>query len=169
MDHQVRYVPLKSGSGNRVAINTRNAAVSADDRYLLVGNYLPHNLVLLDARDLSLIKVIDAVDSKGKTSRVSAVYTARPRDSFMIAMKDIKEIWELNYSDDPPAGFGAIWNHDYREESGDAVKEKFPIRKLKTEHFMDDFFFDQSYASDNQFVARWWNLYPRSGPGSSDS
>ncbi len=130
----------------RAGINTRNSAVSADNRYVLVGNYLPHNLVLLDAKDLSLIKVIDAKSSDGTTSRVSAVYTARPRNSFMIAMKDIPEIWELNYSDEPPAGFGANWNHDYRKDSGDTDKEAFPIRKLKTEHFMDDFFFDQDYV-----------------------
>lgn len=137
---------LKVVAEVRAGINTRNAAVSADNRYVLVGNYLPHNAVLLDANDLSLIKVIPAQSQDGETSRVSAIYTARPRNSFMIAMKDIKEVWELNYSDDPPAGFGASWNHDYREDSGDAIKEKFPIRKLKTEHFMDDFFFDQSYA-----------------------
>ena len=44
----------------RAGLNTRNLAVSADDRYVLVGNYLPQDLVLLDARDLSLIKVIPA-------------------------------------------------------------------------------------------------------------
>ena len=136
---------LKVVAEVRAGINTRNVAVSADNRYLLVGNYLPHNVVLLDANDLNLIKVIPAVDKDGTTSRVSAVYTARPRNSFMIAMKDIKEIWELNYSDDPPAGFGSNWSHDYRKESGDAIKEQFPIRKLKTKNFMDDFFFDQTY------------------------
>ncbi len=129
----------------RAGINTRNAAVSADDRYVLVGNYLPHSLVLLDAGDLSLIKVIPVKGQKGKTSRVSAVYTARPRNSFMIALKDIREIWELNYSDNPPAGFAANWNHDYREDSGDADKQKFPVKKRRTNQFMDDFFFDQNY------------------------
>ncbi len=136
---------LKVVAEVRAGINARNAAVSADNRYVLVGNYLPHNVVLLDANDLSLIKVIPAVDSDGTTSRVSAIYTARPRNSFMIAMKDIKEIWELNYADNPPAGFGSNWSHDYRKESGDAIKEQYPIRKLKTKNFMDDFFFDQSY------------------------
>ena len=35
---------LKMVAEVRAGINTRNAAVSADDRYLLVGNYLPHEL-----------------------------------------------------------------------------------------------------------------------------
>jgi hypothetical protein len=35
----------------RAGINTRNLAVSHDGRFVMVANYLPHNLVLLDARD----------------------------------------------------------------------------------------------------------------------
>lgn len=42
----------------RAGLNTRNLAVSNDGRWVLVGNYLPGNLVLLDARDLSLVRVI---------------------------------------------------------------------------------------------------------------
>lgn len=130
----------------RAGINTRNAAVSADDRYLLVGNYLPHELVLLDARDLSLIKTIPTVGSNGESSRVSAVYTAPPRNSFIIALKDVEEIWELNYADEPPAGFAANWNHDYRKESGDTDNTPFPIKRRPIEGYLDDFFFDQDYV-----------------------
>jgi len=130
----------------RAGINSRNAAVSADDRYLLVGNYLPNNLVLLDANDLSLIKVIPAIGGNGKSSRVSAVYTAPPRNSFIIAMKDIEELWELNYSDSPPPGFAANWNHDYRKESGDTTDRPFPIKRRPIQGFLDDFFFDQDYV-----------------------
>jgi len=130
----------------RAGINTRNAAVSADDRYILVGNYLPNELVLLDARDLSLIKVIPVIGSNGESSRVSAVYTAPPRNSFIIALKDIQELWELNYSDSPPLGFAANWNHDYREDSGDTDNPDFPIKRRIIEGYLDDFFFDQDYV-----------------------
>jgi len=130
----------------RAGINTRNAAVSADDRYILVGNYLPNDLVLLDAHDLSLIKTIPVVGSNGNPSRVSAVYTAPPRNSFIIALKDIEELWELNYSDTPPLGFAANWNHDYRAESGDTDNEAFPIKRRPIEGYLDDFFFDQDYV-----------------------
>ncbi len=130
----------------RAGINTRNAAVSADDRYILVGNYLPNELVLLDARDLSLIKVIPVLGNNGQSSRVSAVYTAPPRNSFIIALKDIEELWELNYSDNPPKGFAANWNHDYREDSGDTDDQPFPIKRRAIEGYLDDFFFDQDYV-----------------------
>ena len=109
----------------RAGINTRNAAVSADDRYVLVGNYLPQNLVLLDARDLSVIKVIPATDDFGKGSRVSAVYTAPPRQSFIVALKDIKEVWEISYADHPPPVYGGLV-HDYRMGEGLAEPGRFP-------------------------------------------
>ena len=128
----------------RAGINTRNAAVSADDRYILVGNYLPQDLVLLDARDLSLIKVIPAMDDFGKGSRVSAVYTAPPRQSFIVALKDIKEVWEISYADHPPPVYSGLV-HDYRLGEGLAETGRFPVRRIKLDDYLDDFFFDQTY------------------------
>lgn len=135
---------LETVAETRAGINTRNIAVSADDRYVLVGNTLPHSLVILNARDLSLIKIIDVKDDAGHSSRVSAVYTAPPRNSFIVALKDIKEVWEINYSDHPPKIYRG-YVHDYKMEEGLAEKGKFPIRHIKLHDYLDDFFFDQSY------------------------
>jgi mono/diheme cytochrome c family protein/DNA-binding beta-propeller fold protein YncE len=132
----------------RAGINTRNAAVSSDNKYVIVGNYLPHTLVLLKASDLSLIKIIPVEDGEGNSSRVSAVYNAPPRTSFIVALKDIPEVWEISYDEDPPAGFASGWVHDYRKESGDAAKpEPFPVRRIKVDRHLDDFFFDQDYIN----------------------
>jgi DNA-binding beta-propeller fold protein YncE len=130
----------------RAGINTRNAAVSADDRYVMVGNYLPHSLVILDADDLSLIRVIPVADDFGHSSRVSAVYTAPPRDSFIVALKDLKEVWEINYSDNPPKVFRGFV-HDYHMAEGLAEQGRFPIRSIPLDDYLDDFFFDQSYEN----------------------
>lgn len=129
----------------RAGINTRNAAVSADDRYVLVGNYLPHTLVLLDAHDLSLVKTIAVTDRNQElSSRVSAVYTAAPRDSFIVALKDFTEVWEISYLDDPPIVFNS-YVHDYRMGEGIAEQGRFPVRRIQLDDYLDDFFFDQSY------------------------
>lgn len=128
----------------RAGINTRNVAVSADDRYVLVGNYLPHTLVLLDATDLSLIKIIPVTDEQGNSSRVSAVYDARPRQSFIAALKDFKAVWEIHYSDEPPKVFNGT-AHDYQMEEGLAEKDSFPVQKIQLDDYLDDFFFDQEY------------------------
>ncbi len=136
---------LKMVAEIRVGINARNSAISNDDRVVIVGNYMPNTLVVLDAKDLSLLKIIPVVDKKGKPSRVSAVYDARPRDSFVVALKDSPELWEINYQDPAPAGFGE-WVHDYRESSGEAKSKTFPIRKIYLKSVLDDFFFSQDYV-----------------------
>jgi mono/diheme cytochrome c family protein len=136
---------LQSVAEVRAGINTRNLAVSADGRYAMVANYLPHSLVLLDTTDLSPIKVIPVADEKGTSSRVSAVYDAGPRQSFVAALKDIPEVWEIHYADDPlPVYNGPM--HDYRMGEGVArVGGRFPVRRIRLDDYLDDFFFDQSY------------------------
>jgi hypothetical protein len=128
----------------RAGINTRNAAVSADDRFVMVGNTLPHSLVVLDARDLSLVKLIPVEDDFGHSSRVSAVYTAPPRDSFVVALKDLKEVWEISYADDPEPVFHGLV-HDYKMGEGLAETGRFPVRRIGLDDYLDDFFFDPSY------------------------
>jgi len=131
----------------RAGINTRNLAVSHDGRYVMVANYLPHTLVLLDAADLKPIKLYDVKNSKGQSSRISAVYSAPPRNSFIAALKDIPEVWQIYYGDDPPPGFG-YWMHDYNPESGEKAEiESFPVRRIRVDDYLDDFFFDQEYVS----------------------
>ncbi|VAW68316.1 Nitrite reductase associated c-type cytochorome NirN [hydrothermal vent metagenome] len=128
----------------RAGINTRNLAISADGRYIMVGNYLPHSVVILDARDLSPIKLIDVKDKQGKSSRVSAVYTAPPRNSFIVALKDVTEVWEISYLDKPePVAEGYI--HDYRYQEGFMDNRRFPVRRIQLDDYLDDFFFDQRY------------------------
>lgn len=135
---------LKTVAEIRAGINTRNLAVSADGRFVMVGNYLPHTLVLLDARDLSLMKIIPVKDDQGKTSRVSAVYAAPPRKSFIAALKDIPEVWEIPYNDDAEPIYPGLV-HDYKLKEGMAIKGQFGTRRIKLDDFLDDFFFDQGY------------------------
>lgn len=129
----------------RAGINLRNIAVSADGRWVMAGNYLPHSLVIFDAGDLRPVKYI-AVESKGRSSRVSAVYTAPPRQSFVVALKDVPEMWEISYEADPePVATGTVHNYqpDMREGSFDFGP--FPVRRIALDDYMDDFFFDPPY------------------------
>ncbi|MBQ0713298.1 MAG: c-type cytochrome [Porticoccus sp.] len=123
---------LKTVAEIRAGINTRNLAVSYDGRYVAVGNYLPHNLVILDAKDLSPIKIIPTQGDGGTTSRVSAVYTAPTRNSFIAALKDIPEVWEIPYGD--------------IDEKLSEGKPNFVPRRIKLDDYLDDFFFNQSYS-----------------------
>lgn len=133
----------------RAGINMRNIAVSADGRYVMAANYLPHTLALFDAEDLSLIKVIPVLDEKtGSTSRVSAVYTAPPRQSFIVALKDIPELWEISYADNPrPVARGYVHNRQPGQLEGEFDFGPFPVRRIKLDDYLDDFFFDQDYRN----------------------
>ncbi|MGI9331744.1 MAG: cytochrome D1 domain-containing protein [Gammaproteobacteria bacterium] len=128
----------------RAGINTRNLAVSSDGRYAMVANYLPHTLVVLDARTLALLEIIEVGDGRGTTSRVSAVYDVPPRQSFVAALKDLTEVWEIQYSDEPEY-YGRV--HDYRIEGAPAVTERFPVRRIAIDDYLDDFFFDPGYRN----------------------
>ena len=135
---------LKVVAEVRAGINMRNIAVSHDGRYVIAGNYLPHSLVIFSAEDLSPLKVI-AATSGDASSRISAVYDAAPRNSFIAALKDIREVWEIPYADNPlPVYNGPM--HDYRMDEGVARQSgQFPVRKIKLDDYLDDFFFDQDY------------------------
>ena len=109
----------------RAGINTRNIAISGDGRTVAVANYLPHNLVMLDAADLTPVKIIPVKSLRGESSRVSAVYAAPPRDSFIVALKDVPEMWEVSYAGGPAASY--------------------PVRRIELSGPLDDFFFDQAY------------------------
>ncbi|HUW49923.1 MAG TPA: cytochrome D1 domain-containing protein [Sulfuricella sp.] len=136
---------LKMVAEIRAGINTRNLAISGDGKYVLVGNYLPHTLVLLDANDLRVARIIPAVGENGQSSRVSAVYQAEPRGSFIVALKDVPEVWEIRY--DAPAKPQGSWRRDYDPANKDMVVDtrEFPIRRIRVADYLDDFFFDQSY------------------------
>jgi mono/diheme cytochrome c family protein/WD40 repeat protein len=137
---------LKPVAEVRAGVNTRNLAVSGDGRFVMVANYLPHTLVVLDAADLRPLKVIAAVDDHGKSSRVSAVYDAAPRRSFIAALKDIKEIWEIPYTDGhEPIYDGMV--HDYRYGEGIAEEGPFPVRRIRLDDYLDDFSFDPAYEN----------------------
>lgn len=142
---------LKIIADIRAGINTRNVAISDDGHYLMVGNYLPHNAVILDAHTLKPLRIIDTQDDFGHSSRVSAVYTAPPRGSFIVALKDIPEVWEIPYRNTAtalPVYRGPM--HDYRSDSGEDSLEdtqRFPVRRIKLDDYLDDFFFDRNYIN----------------------
>ncbi len=128
----------------RAGLNMRNVAVSGDGRWVMAANYLPHTLALFDA-ELNLQRTYAASTLDGKaSSRVSAVYDASPRHSFVVALKDIAELWEISY--DPkaePIHDGLV--HDYKMGEGIAKPGYLGVRRTPLDEPLDDFFFDQAY------------------------
>ncbi len=133
----------------RAGINSRNIAISKDGRHLAVANYLPHTLVILSTEDLSVEKVFEAKDRQGHSSRVSAVYQARPRDSFVAALKDVPELWEIATDPNAPPVFGGFV-HSHEKGMVEALSSAsglFALRRIEVPEPMDDFFFDPPYRN----------------------
>ncbi|MCP4329662.1 MAG: cytochrome C oxidase Cbb3 [Alphaproteobacteria bacterium] len=134
----------------RAGINTRNLALSHDGKVVAVANYLPHTLVLLDAAELAPLEVVAVTDYRGETSsRVSAVYQAAPRNSFVVALKDVPELWEVSYAADPPPVFTGLV-HSYEKGMVEAIAAqtgRFPVRRIQLSEPLDDFFFAQNYRT----------------------
>lgn len=139
---------LKMTAEVRAGLNSRNLALSADGKFVIVANYLPKTLVVLDAETLQPLRAISAQNGKGESSRVSAVYTVPTRQSFVAAMKDIPEIWEISYADKPDAQFYRGLVHDYSKESGEPIKvQRFASREMPLTTILDDFFFTPDFNS----------------------
>ncbi|MBR0985608.1 cytochrome D1 domain-containing protein [Bradyrhizobium liaoningense] len=133
----------------RAGINSRNIAISRDGKHIAVANYLPRTLVMLSADDLSVEKIFDVKDRLGTSSRVSAVYQAPTRNSFIAALKDVPEIWEI--ATDPNAGpvyAGFVHSHEKGMiEALPSSQGLFALRRIETPEPLDDFFFDPPYRN----------------------
>jgi cytochrome c553 len=133
----------------RAGINSRNIAISRDGKHLAVANYLPHTLVILSTEDLSVEKIFDVADRRKRSSRVSAVYQAPQRNSFIAALKDVPEIWEIATDPDaPPVFTGLVHSHEQGMVEALASSEGlFALRRIETPVPLDDFFFDPDYRT----------------------
>ena len=131
----------------RAGLNSRNIAMSSDGKWLAVANYLPMTLTILSTTDLSVARVIEVKGRDGTPSRVSAVYQAPDRKSFVLALKDVPEIWEV--ATDPDAGpYHDGFVHSYEasmEEALGAEEGLFARRRIAISAPLDDFFFDHGY------------------------
>ncbi|MFZ1341203.1 MAG: cytochrome D1 domain-containing protein [Paracoccaceae bacterium] len=133
----------------RAGLNSRNIAISADGKWLAVANYLPTTLTILSAADLSVAKVIEVADRRGTPSRVSAVYQAPQRETFVLALKDVPEIWEIATDEDGgPYSEGLVHsNENGMEEALGIERGLFARRRIAVSAPLDDFFFSPDYRN----------------------
>lgn len=131
----------------RAGLNSRNIAISHDGRHLAVANYLPMTLTILSTDDLSVERVMPVVARDGTASRVSAVYQAPSRRSFILALKDAPEIWEVSTDPDaPPVYEGFVHSHEKgMMEALPSSQGLFARRRILIDGPLDDFFFTPDY------------------------
>ena len=128
----------------RVGVTLRHLALSNDGRYLAAANDAPMNLVLLGT-DLQPIKQIDISTLDGKrTSRIAALHNATPRKSFVAALEDVAEVWEISYDENAAPIFDG-YVHDYRMGEAIAKPGFLNARRTPLEFPLADFAFDTGH------------------------
>jgi DNA-binding beta-propeller fold protein YncE len=133
----------------RAGLNSRNIAMSHDGKWLAVANYLPATVTILSTADLSVAKVIEVTGRDGRPSRVSAVYQAPERKTFVLALKDAPEIWEIATAEDGgPYPQGFVHSHEAGMDEAVGVEEGlFARRRIEISAPLDDFFFTPGYRN----------------------
>jgi nitrite reductase (NO-forming)/hydroxylamine reductase len=109
----------------QVAYDARDVAVSGDGKYIIGGGYWPPHAVIVDADTMEPLKVISSrgVNIDGEyvnESRVAAIYDTPNQSSWMVSMKELGQMWQIDYSD----------------------IDNLRIDKIDTAKFLHDGFFD---------------------------
>jgi len=88
----------------QVAYDARDVAVSGDGKYIIGGGYWPPHFVIVDAKTMQPVKVVSSrgVNVDGEyvnESRVAAIYDTPNETSWLVAMKELGQMWQVDYSD----------------------------------------------------------------------
>lgn len=88
----------------QIAYDARDVAVSGDGKIVIAGGYWPGHFVLVDADTMLPIKVVSTrgVNVDGEfvnESRVAAIYTTPNESAFMVAAKELGQMWQVDYTD----------------------------------------------------------------------
>ena len=88
----------------QVAYDARDVAVSGDGKYVIGGGYWPPHAVIVDAMTMEPLKVISSrginVDGEYvEESRVAAIYDTPNESSWLVSMKELGQMWQVDYSD----------------------------------------------------------------------
>jgi len=88
----------------RMAYDARDIAVSGDGKYVIAGGYWPAHFVIMDADTLDPLKVVSTrgVNVDGEfvnEARVAAIYTTPNESTWIVAVKELGQMWQVDYSD----------------------------------------------------------------------
>jgi hypothetical protein len=132
---------LRIAAEIRAGNSLSHLAISGDGKWLLAASAVPGSLVLLDAGTLVLRREYAVQDERGASSRVAAVRTAWLRNSFVVALRDLPQLWEISWDPNAePVYRGYV--HDYRMGEGIAETGQFTPRVIDIDEPFVDFALD---------------------------
>ncbi|MEH6626670.1 MAG: cytochrome D1 domain-containing protein [Motiliproteus sp.] len=88
----------------KMAYDARDIAVSGDGKYVIAGGYWPPHFVIMDAETLNPLKVVSSrgINVDGEyvnEARVAAIYTTPNEPTFLVAVKELGQMWQVDYTD----------------------------------------------------------------------
>lgn len=88
----------------KIAYDARDVAVSGDGKYVIGGGYWPPHFAIVDAVTMEPKKVVSTrgmnVDGEYvEESRVAAIYTTPHEPTWLVAVKELGQIWQVDYTD----------------------------------------------------------------------
>ncbi len=97
---------LQAVSKIKVGIDSRGIAISDDGKYVILGNYIPNNAVIVDTATMEPVKIIVAegnnLEGEFIPSRVAGL-NATSRELvgpyFIMLLKEAGQAWRIDYSD----------------------------------------------------------------------
>ena len=100
--------PPKVVATAQIASDARDVAVSHygewKDKYVIGGGYWPPHFVILDAKTMEPLKVVSTrgVNVDGEyvnEARVAAIYNTPHAPTWIVAVKELGQLWQVDYSD----------------------------------------------------------------------
>jgi len=87
-----------------IAHDARDVAVSGDGKYVIGGGYWPRHFVIVDAVTMEPLKAVSTrgVNVDGdyvEEARVAAIYTTPHESTWVVAIKELGQIWQVDYTD----------------------------------------------------------------------
>ena len=113
----------------QIAYDARDVAVSHfgeyKDKYVIGGGYWPPHFVILDAKTMEPLKVVSTrgIDVDGnyvEEARVAAIYNTPKAPTWVVAVKELGQMWQVDYSD----------------------LDNLRVEQINTNKFLHDGFFD---------------------------
>jgi len=88
----------------KIAYDARDVAVSGDGKYVIGGGYWPPHFAIVDAETMEPRKVVSTrgVNVDGEyveESRVAAIYTTPHEPTWLVAVKELGQVWQVDYTD----------------------------------------------------------------------
>lgn len=126
--------------------NSRPAVLSADHRWILTVDATQESLTLLDGQ-LNLVGRYPLLTRDGQTTgAVQFIVDASPRNSFIVVMRDMPEVWEISYDPKADPIFDGLV-HDYRLGEGLARPGFLGLRRTLIRQALARPYFTADYST----------------------